>query len=213
MNWHKKTQQEWQQEIISGDFDVFGTLKFNDGRSIGTTDAENLWRNYWRDIDRIHYGHAASKGLRIGRWCFEEKGASEDNLHMHFVAKAPYDTKVFCAILNALWVTTSDRAASLQYNHITPIEDKAKVASYVAKDTGKFWQGAAGLSCSHKNEAAIHTGELHAEAQIMRIKNSISDQLLIQAYDEASNQIEWARKNLAHRQQAHRILYQASTRS
>ena len=57
--------------LLEQDWDVFGTLKFVDGRTIGSVTANKLLRSYWNKIDRVLFGHAADrKGVRVPRWCF-----------------------------------------------------------------------------------------------------------------------------------------------
>ena len=47
MNWTRLTKEAWASEIAKGDFDVVGTLKFNNGTCVSETKARQLWSAYW----------------------------------------------------------------------------------------------------------------------------------------------------------------------
>lgn len=189
MNWQKTTQQAWRNELVSGNYDVFGTLKFAEKKRVGAATAEKLWRAYWHKVDWVCFGQAASNGYGVERWCFEERGEYDGNLHLHFVARAPFDTKTFCAVLNALWVTSSQKAAALKYNWITPIVNRQKAAGYTIKDTRLFSFGTAGINCSHRNKTTFINSNFHIQAQVKRIQNTITGDTFEQAYDALEEQI------------------------
>ena len=88
------------QHLMAQDWDVFGTLKFVNGRTIGRHSASKLLRSYWNKIDRVIYGKAAERqNMRVPRWCFAHEGADHENFHVHFVMPSPLqDTEKTCAV-------------------------------------------------------------------------------------------------------------------
>jgi hypothetical protein len=204
MNWQKTTQQAWKDELVSGNYDVFGTLKFAEKKRVGAATAEKLWSAYWHKVDWVCFGQAASKGYGVERWCFEEWGEYDEKLHLHFVARAPFDTMAFCAVLNALWATSSKKAAPLHDNWITPIVDVQKAAGYTIKDTRRFSLGTAGLKCSHRNTRAPSSNPSHLPQQAKRIQKTIPIDTFEQAYLALNWQISksQARIQRRNRQQA-----------
>ena len=102
---HKQERQALMQHLLAQDWNVFGTLKFVNGRTIGRTTADLLLRSYWNSIDRVFFGKAAERqNMRIPRWCFAHEGSDRENFHVHFVLKSPIpDVDQTCCILNAVW--------------------------------------------------------------------------------------------------------------
>ena len=49
----KQERQALVQHLMTQDWDVFGTLKFVNGRTIGRKTANTLLRSYWNKIDRV----------------------------------------------------------------------------------------------------------------------------------------------------------------
>ena len=101
----KQEQQALVQHLMAQDWDVFGTLKFVNGRTIGRETADKLLRSYWNKVDRVIYGKAAERqNMRVSRWCFAHEGADNENFHVHFVMPSPLqDTEQMCYLLNAIW--------------------------------------------------------------------------------------------------------------
>ena len=52
---HKQERQALVQHLLAQDWDVFGTLKFVNGRTIGRQTVHLLLRNYWNSIDRVFF--------------------------------------------------------------------------------------------------------------------------------------------------------------
>jgi hypothetical protein len=50
--------------LLAQDWDVFGTLKFVNGRTIGRKTAHLLLRSYWNSVDRVFFGKAAERQVR-----------------------------------------------------------------------------------------------------------------------------------------------------
>ena len=127
------------QHLLAQDWDVFGTLKFVNGRTIGRHSANKLLRSYWNKMDRVIYGKAAERqNMRLPRWCFAHEGSDHENFHVHFVMKsALHDTQSMCCLLNAVWAQHHVQTAPLAKNWIMPVQDRAAVASYV---THEYWR-------------------------------------------------------------------------
>ena len=55
----KQERQALIDHLLTQDCNVFGTLKFVNGRTIGRSSADKLLRSYWNRIDRMFFGKAA----------------------------------------------------------------------------------------------------------------------------------------------------------
>jgi len=135
----KQERQALIDHLLAQDWDVFGTLKFVNGRTIGHKTANKLLRSYWNKIDRVFFGKAAERqNMRVPRWCFAHEGLDSENFHVHFVMKnALNNTESMCCLLNAIWVQHHAQTAPLAKNWIMPVQDRATVASYV---THEYWR-------------------------------------------------------------------------
>ena len=135
----KRERRELNTFLLAQEWDVFGTLKFVNGRTIGRHSANKLLRSYWNKIDRVIYGKAAERqNMRAPRWCFAHEGSDSENFHVHFVIKsALHDTQSMCCLLNAVWAQHHAQTAPLSKNWIMPVQDRAAVASYV---THEYWR-------------------------------------------------------------------------
>jgi hypothetical protein len=183
MNWTRLTKEAWTDEIANSDFDVVGTLKFTDGRKVSEDKAALLWGAYWHKIDRIVFGHAADKRWGVNRLCFDELGEYESNRHLHFVAQAPIDTELFCAVLNAVWEGFCADAAALRFNHVTPIRSKRDAGAYIVKETGNQNARFAGLKCSHRNTDRLAYEGVSGEKVLNRLQNRVTNTRLSAAMD------------------------------
>ena len=134
----KQERRALVQHLLAQDWNVFGTLKFVNGRTIGRKTADKLLRSYWNKIDRVFFGKAAERlDLRVPRWCFAHEGADSENFHVHFVMPSPLqDTEHMCCLLNAVWAQHHTQTALLAKNWIMPVQDREAVASYV---THEYW--------------------------------------------------------------------------
>ena len=135
----KQERQALVQHLMAQDWNVFGTLKFVNGRTIGRGSAHKLLRSYWNKMDRVMFGKAAERqNMRVPRWCFAHEGSDSENFHVHFVMKsALHDTQSMCCLLNAVWAQHHAQTAPLAKNWIIPVQDHAAVASYV---THEYWR-------------------------------------------------------------------------
>ena len=127
------------QHLLAQEWDLFGTLKFVNGRTIGRHSANKLLRSYWNKVDRIIYGKAAERqNMRVPRWCFAHEGGDHENFHVHFVTPSPLQgTEDMCCLLNVIWAQHHTQTAPLVKNWIMPVKDRAAVTSYV---THEYWR-------------------------------------------------------------------------
>ncbi|MDB4211735.1 hypothetical protein N9769_05105, partial [Ascidiaceihabitans sp.] len=180
----KQEQQALVQHLLAQDWDVFGTLKFVNGRTIGRSSADKLLRSYWNRIDRMFFGKAAERqNMRVPRWCFAHEGSDHENFHVHFVMPSPLqDTEHMCCVLNAVWAQHHTQTAPLAKNWIMPIQDRAAVASYV---THEYWRmGSDTISDNLSwdvNQSNSGPNDDYAQQQAQRIKRAASPIWLQQA--------------------------------
>ena len=135
----KQERQALVQHLLAQDWNVFGTLKFVNGRTIGRKTANKLLRSYWNKLDRVIYGKAAERqSMRVPRWCFAHEGSDNENFHVHFVMLSPLKNKEqMCCVMNVVWAQHHAQTAPLAKNWIMPAQDRAAVASYV---THEYWR-------------------------------------------------------------------------
>jgi hypothetical protein len=188
-NWGKMAQQGWTDGLADSGYDVAGTLKFYNGRTIGKSKAAALLGAYWHKVDRTLFGQASNKGYGVERWCFSEYGSDGQNLHVHFIAKSPIAVRPCCAVLNALWANMDTTTADVEHNWITPIRDTRAAIGYATKDTRRLGTDFIGEKISHTNATGRGLGEFDTEAQIARIARRITDRHLTEAYKAMERQI------------------------
>ena len=125
--------------LLDRSWDVFGTLRFVNGRTIGCNTADKLLRSYWNRVDRVFFGHAADRqNIRVPRWCFAHEGSDSENFHIHFLLKSPIaDTKHACCALNAVWAQHHQQTGPMPKNWIMPVIDRWEVANYVTRE---YWR-------------------------------------------------------------------------
>ena len=179
----KREQRELKQHLLAQQWNVFGTLKFVNGRTIGRNTADLLLRSYWNKIDRMFFGRAAErKGIRVPRWCFAHEGSDAENFHVHFALLSPLaDIEQSCAVLNAVWTQHHPQTAAVEKNWIMPVISRSAVVNYLTRE---YWRiGSVTLldhiSWSHCDfvEMAKYTDE----SQTDRIRRAASPLWLRQA--------------------------------
>ena len=191
----KRERQTLVQHLLAQDWNVFGTLKFVNGRTIGRETADKLLRSYWNKVDRVIYGKAAERqNMRVPRWCFAHEGADYENFHVHFVMPSPLqDTEHMCCLLNAIWAQHHTQTAPLVKNWIMPVKDRAAVTSYV---THEYWRmGSDTISdnlswnAEHSNPQPQHAlNEHYTQQQTQRIQGAASPLWLQQAQQALNTQ-------------------------
>lgn len=135
----KHERRELTKYLVEQDWDVFGTLKFVNGRTIGSEAAHKLVRSYWNKVDRVFFGHAACRqNVRVPRWCFAHEGSDTENFHIHFLLKSPItDTGHACCALNAMWAQHDHQTAPLAKNWVMPVKSRSSAANYVTRE---YWR-------------------------------------------------------------------------
>ena len=189
----KQERRALMKHLLEQDWDVFGTLKFVNGRTIGRATADKLLRSYWNRVDRVFFGHAADRQkLRVPRWCFAHEGSDSENFHIHFLLKSPIeDTEQTSCVLNAIWAQHHNQTAPPAKNWIMPVKDRGEVANYVTRE---YWRMGAdtqlvdiswNAGCSEAMRAYEH------EQQALRINKAASPIWMLQAQTAYADY--WAR--------------------
>ena len=175
MDWRRE-RRELMAYLLEQDWDVFGTLKFVDGRTIGSVTAHKLLRSYWNRMDRVFFGHAADrKGVRVPRWCFAHEGSDTENFHVHFLLNSPLaDTEYTCAVLNAVWAQHHQQTGAIAKNWIMPVNNRQDAVNYATRE---YWRlGSATLldEISWAQTSAADMAVQGTEAQAHRINKAAS---------------------------------------
>jgi len=165
----RRERRELNKYLLEQDWDVFGTLKFVNGRTIGSDTSNKLLRSYWNRVDRVFFGHAAGRqNVRVPRWCFAHEGSDTENFHIHFLLKSPIaDTEHACCLLNAIWAQHHRQTAAMAKNWIMPVKSRWRAVKYVTRE---YWRmGSATLlddiSWAQTNSADMAKYEHDAQAQ------------------------------------------------
>ena len=197
MTYHQRKQerQELNAYLLSQEWDVFGTLKFVNGRTIGRDSANKLLRSYWNKVDRTFFGKAAERqNMRVQRWCFAHEGADHENFHVHFVMQSPLQgTEHMCCLLNAVWAQHHAQTAPLEKNWIMPVHNRPAVASYI---THEYWRMGSNTIldslCWHaqqsKSQAHSSLRENYTQQQAQRLSRAASPLWLNQAQQALDTQ-------------------------
>ena len=186
----KQERQALIDHLLAQDWNVFGTLKFVNGRIIGRSSADKLLRSYWNRIDRMFFGKAAERqNMRVPRWCFAHEGSDSENYHVHFVLKAVTpDTEQMCCVLNAVWAQHHAQTAPLAKNWIIPVQDRSTVASYV---THEYWRMGSDTLLDELcwDRTPVDTmAQYHHDQQANRLSRAVSPLWLRQAQQALDHQ-------------------------
>lgn len=184
------TQAQNQQEctalikhLMAQPWNVFGTLKFINGRTIGRHAAHKVLRRYWNRIDLTFFGKAAERQrVRVPRWCFAHEGSDAENFHIHFALLSPIpDTEHACSILNAVWAQHHPQTAPLAKNWITPVQDRTAVALYLTREYWRLGSETLLKEISWDQTTEDTMAQYHHAQQAQRITRAASPLWLRQA--------------------------------
>ena len=187
----RQERQALVQHLMAQDWDVFGTLKFVNGRTIGRGSADKLLRSYWNHIDRMFFGKAAERqNMRVPRWCFAHEGGDTENYHIHFALQAPIpDVDHTCCTLNAVWAQHHNQTAPLAKNWITPVTDRTAVASYLTREYWRLGSDTFLDAVSWDDRAAANAfKDYHHLKQANRLSRAASPLWLKQAHQALDHQ-------------------------
>ena len=179
----KRERWELNEHLLAQGWDVFGTLKFVNGRTIGRDTAHKLLRSYWNRVDRVFFGHAADRqNIRVPRWCFAHEGSDSENFHIHFLLKSPLaDTEQACCALNAIWAQHHRQTAPMAKNWIMPVICRQDAVNYATRE---YWRmGSATLldEISWDSTNSAEMAKYEHDAQAKRICRAASPLWLRQA--------------------------------
>ena len=186
----KQERQALIEHLLAQDWNVFGTLKFVNGRTIGRETANKLLRSYWNKIDRVMFGKAAERhNIRVPRWCFAHEGSDNENYHVHFVLQAPIpDVDHMCCTLNAVWAQHHNQTAPLFKNWIMPVTDRTAVASYLTQEYWRMGSGTLLDELCWDRTPADTMAQYHHDQQAHRITRAASPLWLKQAHQALGDQ-------------------------
>lgn len=189
----KRERKALMADLLEQDWDVFGTLKFVNGRTIGRNTADKLLRSYWNRMDRVFFGHAAERqSIRVPRWCFMHEGSDSENFHIHFLLKSPIaDTKHACCVLNAIWAQHHHQTAPMAKNWIMPAINKRDAANYVTREYWRMGADTQLLDISWNDGCAEAMRAYEHEQQTQRINKAASPIWMRQAQKAYADY--WAR--------------------
>ena len=188
----RRERQELMEHLLEQDWDVFGTLKFVDGRTIGAATANKLLRSYWNRVDRVFFGHAAERqSIRVPRWCFAHEGSDTENFHIHFLLKSPIaDTEHACTVMNAIWAQHHQQTSPIDKNWIMPVISRWASVNYVTRE---YWRiGSATLmdDISWDSTNSVEMAKYEHDAQAQRLQRAASPIWLRQAQQALTAQLE-----------------------
>ena len=187
----KQERQALIDHLLAQDWDVFGTLKFVNGRTIGRKTANKLLRSYWNKIDRVFFGKAAERqNMRVPRWCFAHEGSDSENYHIHFALQATIpDVDQMCCTLNAVWAQHHNQTAPLFKNWVMPATDRTAVASYLTREYWRLGSDTFLDTMSWDDQAAVSAfKDYHHLKQANRLSKAVIPLWLKQAHQALDHQ-------------------------
>ena len=186
----RQERQAVMDDLLAQDWNVFGTLKFVNGRTIGRHSADKLLRLYWNRADRVFFGKSAERqNLRIPRWCFAHEGSDSENFHVHFALLSPVsDVEHACCVLNAMWAQLHTQTAPLAKNWVMPVTDRSAVAQYLTKEYWRLGSKTVLDALCWNQTSADAMAHYEHEAQHARISRAASPFWLSQAQQALKTQ-------------------------
>lgn len=187
----RRERQELMTHLLEQDWDVFGTLKFVDGRTIGSTTANKLLRSYWNRVDRVFFGHAAERqNIRVPRWCFAHEGSDSENFHIHFVLKSPIaETEHACTVLNAIWAQHYQQTGPIEKNWVMPVISRWGTVNYVTREYWRIGSATVLDDISWDGTNSVEMAKYEHDAQRHRIQRAASPIWLRQAQQALTAQL------------------------
>lgn len=171
----KSQQQQFEDWLLTREWDVFGTLKFQPIKSISANKAHALVRHFVNKLDRVIYGKAAVCGVRVPRWCFAHEGSASENYHVHLVAQSPIDPALFCCLSNVLWTKHARVTGSINKNWFTPVISRERVSAYLTKEFWKLGEDSFDAMISVDNRSGFQSTKLSETLQRERISRAMTD--------------------------------------
>jgi hypothetical protein len=127
----ERQQNELAMWLAQTDWQVFGTLKWTDGHSIGEQRAEAILRKYFNSLDKTYFGDKmVAAGHRIERAVFRHMGTSNSNLHYHFVARPNTNIAAFCETARCAWEEASSFTMGYENTWIGGVRDVENAVHY-----------------------------------------------------------------------------------
>lgn len=172
----RQERTELIAHLLVHDWDVFGTLKFVNGRTIGRNTANKLLRSYWNRVDRVFFGHAADRqNIRVPRWCFAHEGSDSENFHVHFLLRSPIaDIKHACCVLNIVWAQHHQQTGPMSKNWIMPVKNRRDAVNYATREYWRMGSATVLDEISWDNTNSAEMAKYEHDAQAERIFRAAS---------------------------------------
>jgi len=123
--------------VKSKNWKIFGTLTFK--HNLTTEQAEKALNTFWNMMDRLLYGNLSwRKNKRIKRFCVLQKGNSNYNNHIHFVAKTVKGVTVKDLIEILTYIWHEKIKASGHHNIINEIGNVEATSKYLMHEFYKL---------------------------------------------------------------------------
>jgi len=163
-------QQALADWLAKQHFTVFGTLKFTDGFEIYDKLAEKLVLRYFSALDRAYYGSAV-KNSNVGhsRAVFLHKGASQENIHYHFLAKPNTDALLFCKLARKQWAGLGTRTMEYLDTQIGLVRNNDAAANYMVHEYKQLGPNTLFAAASHINASTISIEKYRNMHQLRRL--------------------------------------------
>lgn len=166
----QQEQQALADWLAEQNFTVFGTLKFTDGFEIYDKLAEKLVRRYFSALDRAYYGNAVTNcNVRHSRAVFLHKGASQENIHYHFLAKPNTDAVLFCNLARKLWAGLDTHKIGYFDTQIGLVRNNDAAAKYMVHEYKKLGSSTLFAAATHINTKTIPITKYRNIHQLRRL--------------------------------------------
>ena len=182
----KQERQALIDHLMDQDWNVFGTLKFVNGRTIGRSSADKLLRSYWNRIDRMFFGKAAERqNMRVPRWCFAHEGSDHENYPRSLCNEERTADTETCAVYSTQCGRSTilkqrhwQRTGSCQYRTVPqwPATSHTSIGAWAVIHSGQ-----AQLDCRAVLTSRSALDEHYTQQQAQRIQRAASPLWLRQA--------------------------------
>ena len=163
-------QQALVDWLVEQNFTVFGTLKFTDGFEIHHKLAEKLVRKYFTALDRAYYGSAVTNSnIGHNRAVFLHKGASQQNIHYHFLAKPNTDAALFCKLARKQWAGLDTHTMGFLDTQIELVRDNDAAANYMLHEYKNLGANTLFTAATHINTSTVPVAKYRNMRQLRRL--------------------------------------------
>jgi hypothetical protein len=154
MNYAENSKQydALKRWLAETNWQLFGTLKFTDGRAISQRKSEKLVCNYFNKLDRAYYGSAVTNvGMRHNRVVFKQMGTSGTNVHYHFLAEPHTDPGLFADLARKQWANMGTWTMGFADTDIKAVQSNQGASNYMLHEYKKL-----GADCLFLQASALN---------------------------------------------------------